>query len=106
MTFFELEKILKHIRKQDNEFSTCDELRVCIPVEIVGTCGGHPCVDVKDISCGIDWDNGKLFITPEFLLRETTRDELKEIREKFEELANHMRTIRELKKEIKKLKGQ
>ena len=107
MTFKELEMIIEHIRKSykghynENE---CDDLRICIPVKIVGVVGGTPCVDVKLLSCGFDWDKGKLMIIPEKDLRETTRDEIKTIQDKYEELGNSLRIIRELKKENKKLK--
>lgn len=107
MTFNELKLIIEHLHNlHDKAYYTLDDLRVCIPVEVVGVVGGTPCVDVKYVTCGFDWDNGKLMIIPNVLLRETTRDEIKDIRDKYEELANHMRTIRELKKENKKLKEQ
>ena len=40
--------------------------KVVIPVSLgYPTIGGKPTTDVKGTSCGFDWDNGKMFITPE-----------------------------------------
>lgn len=110
MNFLELEKIIQSIRKQYNSdiYSSiaCDNLRVCIPIQVVGTVGGTPCVDVKYINTGFDWDKGKLILTPEKLLRETDRDEIRVIMEKYDELGDSLRTIRNLKRENRKLKEE
>lgn len=107
MLFKELETIVEHIRssyKGKYNEDECDNLRVCVHVKRIGVIGGTPCVDIKRIDVGFDWDKRKLMLIPETDLRETTRDEIKEIKEKYEELGNTLLVIRALKRENKKLK--
>jgi len=103
MTFKKLESVIASIRKQYGE--ECDNLKVCIPVKVIGTVGGIPNVEVHSIYHGIDWDNNKLIVLPEKDLRETNRDEIKQLIEKYDELASYSRVIQELRREIKKLKS-
>lgn len=40
-------------------------LKLCIPVFQPGAIGGTPCVMVKDIQSGFDWDQGRVMLTTE-----------------------------------------
>lgn len=41
------------------------EAKVVIPVLRPNTPGGTPCVGIKSVDIGFDWDNNKLFLVPE-----------------------------------------
>lgn len=81
-----------------------ENLKVCIKVERAGVVGSSPTVEVKNVSAGFDWDNGKLIIYPESLLREVDRDELDMINKKMKEAGWNYYEFSNLKRENVKLK--
>lgn len=83
-----------------------ESYKIVIPVYRVGSVGGTPSVDVKNISIGFDWDNGKIFVNPESRLREIDRDEIKSLQDKYDELGWKKMQIDDLKRENKKLKTE
>ena len=81
-----------------------NELNVVIQVERVGTIGATPTVNVERVWTGIDWDSGKVFLSTKESLREIDRDEIKAIRDKYEELGWSQYKVGKIKKENEKLK--
>lgn len=81
-----------------------DDLNVVIQVERAGTVGSTPTVDVERVWTGIDWDSGKIFLSTKELLREIDRDEIKAIRDKYEELGWTQYKVGKIKKENEMLK--
>ena len=81
-----------------------DDLTVVIKVERVGTVGATPTVAVERVWTGIDWDSGKVFLTTKESLREIDRDEIKAIRDNYEELGWSQYKIGKIKKENEMLK--
>lgn len=79
------------------------EFRLCIPIQTTNTVGGTPCVDIKDISAGIDWDQGKIIVWPEKDLRIVDADELKILRKSAEDLGWSVYEFNNLKTENKRL---
>lgn len=55
-------------------------LKLVIPVVSQGSLGGQPCVEVKDIVAGFDWDAGKLIISPASPLTTLTPEQVEDIR--------------------------
>lgn len=82
------------------------ELTVVIPVKVAGSVAAQPYVNLKSISAGFDWDQGKLFLYPEVDLRECNRDELTAIQKRLDEIGWDMYENRNLKAENKRLKKQ
>lgn len=81
-----------------------DDWQVVIPVYQTGSVGGTPCVSIKIVNSGIDWDKGKIFIQPNERLRIIDADEIKKLQDKYEELGWKLSDIRNLKSENKKLR--
>lgn len=77
-----------------------DDLDVVIPVYRVGTAGPIPAVNVSRAFEGFDWDKGRLILHPGSQLREIGRDEVKAIREKYEELSWSHYKISTIKKAL------
>lgn len=57
------------------------EMELVIPVVSQGGIGGTPCVTVKSIHAGIDWDNNKIFVRPDQELTSLTPGQVAEISE-------------------------
>lgn len=83
-----------------------DDLEVVIPVKVAGSVAAQPCVKLKNLHAGFDWDKGKLFLYPEVELRECDRNELKAIQKRLDDIGWDMYENRNLKAENKKLKKQ
>lgn len=83
-----------------------DSVKIGIQVERVGAIGGTPISPVLRIFKGFDWDNNKLIITSEKLLREVDADEMSKLRKEAEDLGWSLYENRNLKREIKKLREQ
>lgn len=56
-------------------------MKVVIPVVRPGTLGGTPCVEVKQVAAGFDWDAGKVMLYPEHELTTLTAEDVIAIRE-------------------------
>lgn len=56
-----------------------DDYDVKIVLDSYGHIGGTKTEDVKYVSFGFDWDNGKFLITPENTLTSLTKEQLEEI---------------------------
>lgn len=83
-----------------------EDLEVAIKVIRVGAIGGTPTIPVTNIFKGFDWDSGSVILSCDSELREIDRDEIKKLRESYEELGWKHYQISNLKKENKRLKGE
>jgi hypothetical protein len=83
-----------------------DGVTVSIVVKTAGTVGGTPCVGVKSMQSGFDWDNGKLMIFPEKDLRSIEADELERLRKASDKEGWAQYENVTLKRENKKLKEE
>lgn len=83
-----------------------DGVNVSIVVKTAGSAGGTPCVGVKSMQSGFDWDNGKLMIFPEKDLRIIEADELLALRKAHEKEGWAQYENSTLKRENKKLKEE
>ena len=102
MTLEELKEFLEHALRHQRHDPTA--MQIGIVVQTAGSVGGTPTVGVKNLSIGFDWDNGKILIYPDKDLREIGRDEIKAIRDKYEELGWSQYKIDNIKRENKQLK--
>ena len=82
------------------------QISVEIKVERVGAVGGTPSQLLKTAYLGFDWDRGKFLLYPETALREIDRDEIKKLRENYDELGWKLYQIQNLKRENAKLKQE
>lgn len=107
MTLSELKELVEQMEQQAvRQRLNLEEIQVVIASHKVGLIGGTPSTNIKDINLGFDWDSGKLIIYPEQTLREIDRDEIKTLRDKYEELGWSKYEIDKIVKENKKLKEQ
>jgi len=83
-----------------------EQTEVEIKVKVIGTAGPQPTVKVKHLTAGIDWDSGKIIIVPDVDLRICGKDEIEEVKEKYENLAMKNTEIQQLKKKNDSLKAQ
>lgn len=107
MTLSELKELVEQMEQQAvRQRLNLEEIQVVIASHKVGLIGGTPSTNIKDINLGFDWDKGKLIIYPEQTLREIDRDEIKTLRDKYEELVWSKYEFDKIVKENKKLKEQ
>lgn len=85
-------------------FGRMDDWKVVIPVRRIGSIGGTPCVNIESVSTGFDWDAGKIFLNTKEELRVIGVDEIKALKDEYEELGWKYSQISGLKRENKKLK--
>lgn len=105
MNLLELKKLVELFEQQATRLHmNLDDIQVVIATHKVGLAGGTPSTNVKSINLGFDWDKGKLIISPEKILREIDRDEIKMLRDKYEELGWKKSKIDRIVKENKRLK--
>jgi len=81
-----------------------DQIELVIPVKVIGTAGPLPSVKVKHLSMGMDWNKGKILVTPEVNLRICDQDEIVELKERYEELALSVSEVASLKRDNEKLR--
>ena len=112
MNIFELKEKLDHIISTKRDYEL-DRMQVVIPIKSVGAAGGTPCVDIKSVIAGFDWDDGKLMLYPVEDLSRTDHDYLAKMKEQASglgwsvyEFQNLKRENKRLLKEIKTLKGE
>lgn len=107
MTLSELKELVEQMEQQAiRQRLNLEDIQVVIASHKVGLIGGTPSTNIKYISLGFDWDKGKLIIYPEQTLREIDRDEIKTLKDKYEELGWSKYKIDKIVKENKKLKEQ
>ena len=99
MNLLEVTTILERIGKDRRS----EDFQLVIPVEKVRSIGSTPAVNVKYISLGFDWDSGRIILWPEEKLRVITENEIKSLRENYEELEWKHYEISNLKRENKRL---
>lgn len=56
-------------------------LKLCVQVFRPGSLGGTPCVAIKDIQSGFDWDAGKVLLTTEVNLTTLSPEDMEAIHE-------------------------
>lgn len=81
-------------------------IRVVIPSYKTGTAGHIPCTNAKSAHLGFDWEASSFLIYPENELREIDRDEIKQLRDKYEELSWTHYKVSKIKRENESLKAQ
>lgn len=69
-----------------------------------GSAGHLPCTAVKTAWQGFDWESSSFIITPEKDLREIDRDEIKSLRDQYEELGWTLYKVGKVKRENESLK--
>lgn len=107
MSLSELKELVEQMEQQViRQRLNLEDVQVVIATHKVGLIGGTPNTNVKRIDLGFDWDRGKLIIYPEQTLREIDRDEIKALKDKYEELGWSKYKIDKIVKENKKLKEQ
>ena len=107
MTLSELKELVEQMEQQAiRQCLNLEDVQVVITTHKVGIIGGTPHTNIKSINLGFDWDRGKLIIHPEQTLREIDRDEIKALKDKYEELGWNKYKIDKIIKENKKLKEQ
>ena len=99
----ELKEIIE--RLENNNYNI-EDIEVVVPTVKLGCVGPTPTTSIQSAFVGIDWDNNKLLLYPETTLREIDRDEIKSLREKYEDLGWKAYEINNLKRENKKLKDK
>ena len=99
----ELKEIIEHL---ENNNYNLEDVEVVVPTVKLGCVGPTPTTSIQSAIEGIDWDNNKLLLYPETTLREIDQDEIKSLREKYEDLGWKAYEINNLKRENKKLKDK
>jgi len=89
-----------------HNYPTPEGVNVVVVVKTAGSAGGTPCVNIKNMQSGFDWDNGKLMIFPDKDLRIIEADELLALRKAHEKEGWAQHENRNLKRENKKLKEE
>lgn len=77
MKFYDFYQSMKRVNDQPE--TQRREPSVFIEVYKPGVIGGTPCVPVKLLHSGFDWDNGKVLIVPEWQLTELTPEQVADI---------------------------
>lgn len=107
MTILELKELVCAIEQQAiRQRLNLEDVKVVIATHKVGLIGGTPNTNIKSINLGFDWDAGKLTIYPEQTLLEIDRDEIKTLKDNYEELGRNKYMMYKLVKENKRLKEQ
>ena len=107
MTLTELKQLVdRAYESAARGFRDPEKVTVYIPTFKVGTAGHIPVTNVTSVHMGFDWEANSCLITPEVQLREIDRDEMKVLREKYEDLSWNLSDINRLKRENKQLKEQ
>ena len=107
MTLLELKELVCAIEQQAiRQRLNLEDVQVVIATHKVGLIGGTSNTNVKSANLGFDWDTGKLLIYPEQTLREINRDEIKALKDNYEELGWSKYKIDKIVKENKRLKEQ
>lgn len=107
MTLTELKQAVDHaIASCERGHRDPNTVTVYIPSYKTGTAGHIPCTAVKYANMGFDWEASSFLIRPEKELREIDRDEIKTLRDKYEELSWTHYKVNKIKKENENLKAE
>lgn len=102
-TLNDLKLFIDHIEKNRPR-----ELNNTVEISIVsqGSIGGMPTVKIRDMVCGIDWDNGKFIIYTDEPVIKLTPDELKDVRKSISQAYSYHTSlvVRPLMQENKEMK--
>ena len=99
MNLSELKKMVDELHSRS---ASPEEVRVGIVIDVVGSVGGTPIINIKRIAKGFDWDNNKLMIYPEQGLRKTDADELAKLRKEAADLGWSVYESINLKREVRR----
>lgn len=100
----ELKEIIEDL---ENNNYNLEEIDVVVPTMKLGCVGAVPSTSIQRALKGFDWDSNKLLLYPETILREIELDEIKYLREKYEELGGKVYEINNnLKRENKELRDK
>lgn len=106
MNLFELKQMVDHAYESASRgHRDPTQVTAYIRTYKTGTAGHVPVTGVKSVYMGFDWEAGSCLITPETELREIDRDEVAELRKKYEELSWSKYKIDNIVRENKKLKA-
>ena len=107
MNLLEFKQLVdRAIEQCERGYRTPESITVRIPSYKTGTAGHIPCTDVKGANMGFDWEASSFLIWPEKELREIDRDEIKTLRDKYEELSWTHYKVSKVKQENKNLKAE
>jgi hypothetical protein len=103
-----LHELKQAVDRAYNSFDLKDPAKVTVYIQTVkvGSVGHVPCTPITHAHMGIDWESGSFLITPEKSLREIDRDEIKALRDNYEELGWTHYKVSKVKRENEKLKQQ
>lgn len=76
----QIKQAIQHLQ-QAAEQGKGRHLKLCIPVFRPGWLGGTPCVEVKDIQLGFDWDASKVMLVTEEQLTTLSPEDVAAIHE-------------------------
>lgn len=107
MTLIELKQAVDYaVESCERRHLSPDKITVYIPSYKTGSAGHIPCTAVKSANMGFDWEASSFLIRPSEELREISRDEVKDLRAKYEELSWTHYKVSKIKKENEDLKAQ
>ena len=90
-------------RIERHPYDSLEDYTVGIPAAHLGCVGGQPCIGIKGVNLGFDWDKDKLFLWPETQIRATDRDEVQALSQEINKLSFELRDPRnKIKKEQQK----
>ena len=91
------------VRIETQPYDNLEDYTVGIPAAHLGCVGGQPCIGIKGVNLGFDWDKDKLFLWPETQIRTTDRDEVQALSQEINKLSFELRDLRnKIKKEQQK----
>ena len=107
MNLSELKQCVDHaILQCERTHRNPETVTVRIPSYKTGVAGHIPCTEVKSAVMGFDWEASSFLIRPIEELREINRDEMKALRDKYEELSWTHYKVSKVKQENKNLKAE
>jgi hypothetical protein len=107
MTLTELKQAVDYaVQSCERGHRDPNKITVYIPSYKTGSAGHIPCTGVKAANMGFDWEASSFLIRAEKELREIDRDEIKTLRDKYEELSWTHYKVSKIKKENEQLKAE
>lgn len=83
-----------------------DNITVGIHTAVLGQIAGIHLTDIQTANLGFDWDRNKFIVSPKKSLREIDRDEILELKKKYDEIVWSTYKINQMKRENDQLKRQ
>lgn len=107
MNLLELKQLVEYaVESSIRQHKDPEKVTVYIPTYKTGSAGHIPCTGVAHANMGFDWEASSFLITPEKTLREIDRDEIKSLKDKYEELSWSHYKVSKIKRENETLKAK